>query len=67
MNQHTLKGNWKQTKGRIKKAWGELTDDEIEKIEGSYDKFVGTVQAKYGYTIDKAREQVNQFLDRLDG
>lgn len=62
MNTDILKGHWKIAKGKIKEAWGDLTDDEISKVEGNYDVLVGTVQKKYGYSKEKTEEAVNQFL-----
>jgi uncharacterized protein YjbJ (UPF0337 family) len=37
-------GNWKQTKGKIKKKWGKLTDDDLVQIEGQQDKLSELVQ-----------------------
>lgn len=62
MNSDVLKGNWKIAKGKLKEAWGDLTDDEISKVEGNYDTLVGTIQKKYGYSREKTEESVNDFL-----
>ena len=53
-------------KGKVKEAWGELTDDEITKVEGNYDVLVGEIQKKYGHTKEKAQESVNSFLKELN-
>jgi len=66
INTDTLKGNWKVLKGKVKEAWGELTDDEITKVEGNYDVLVGEIQKKYGHTKEKAQESVNSFLKELN-
>lgn len=66
MNKDTLKGNWQQTKGKIKQMWGRLSDNEIEQIEGNYDELVGKVQEKYGYSLDKSREQVKRFINNIN-
>jgi uncharacterized protein YjbJ (UPF0337 family) len=34
MNQDQVEGKWDQIRGRAKKAWGEFTDDDFNKIEG---------------------------------
>lgn len=65
MNAETLKGNWTMLKGKVKEAWGELTDDEITKIEGHYDVLVGEIQKKYGHTKESAEESVNLFLKKF--
>lgn len=50
MNQDQIKGQWNQIKGRAKKAWGELTDDDFKRAEGSEDKLHGIIQEKFGVT-----------------
>ena len=34
MNKETLKGQWKQLKGQVRKQWGKLTDDDLDQIHG---------------------------------
>ena len=34
MNWDQVEGNWKQIKGKAKQEWGELTDDELDQIDG---------------------------------
>ena len=48
MNSDQLAGKWKQMRGAIKKQWGRLTDDELDKIAGNYDMLVGKIQERYG-------------------
>jgi uncharacterized protein YjbJ (UPF0337 family) len=57
-----LKGQWKQLRGQIKETWGELTDDEIDQIEGRRDRLIGKLQEKYGYTRQEAEDRVNAFM-----
>lgn len=62
MNNDILEGKWKQLKGRIQEQWGELTNDEVDQIQGKKDVLVGKLQEKYGYTRDEAEREVNDFL-----
>ncbi len=61
MNSDTMKGTWKQLKGKIKEAWGDLTDDEIEQAEGKRDQLVGTIQKKYGKTKEEVDRQLSGY------
>jgi uncharacterized protein YjbJ (UPF0337 family) len=62
MNADIFKGQWKQLRGEIKKWWGELTDDDLDIIEGERDKLVGRVQERYGYARDQAEAEVDRQL-----
>ena len=60
MNKDIFEGKWKQMQGQIKVAWGKLTNDDLDKVAGKYDKFVGLLQEKYGYTRGRAEEEVDR-------
>ena len=66
MNADTLKGQWKQLRGEIKKWWGDLTDDDLERIEGDRDKLIGRLQERYGYTRENAEAEVNRRFGEYD-
>ena len=66
MNKDILEGKWKQIRGEVQKEWGKLTDDEIDRIEGSRDKLAGSLQARYGYSKEEVKEKVADFMDRMD-
>ena len=62
MNADILKGKWKQMRGEVKKWWGDLTDDDLDKIAGERDKLVGRIQERYGYAKDQAEAEVDRHL-----
>lgn len=61
MDENILKGDWKIVKGKVKETWGDLTDDDITKIDGKKDQLMGTLQKKYGYQKDEAERRLNEF------
>ncbi len=61
MNTDIASGKWKQLKGAVKQKWGDLTDDEIDQVDGSADRFAGLMQERYGL----AREQAEKEFDTL--
>lgn len=61
MNSDTLKGQWKQLKGKAKERWGKLTDDELDVIEGNTEQLTGKVQEHYGRTREQAEKEVKEF------
>lgn len=65
MNDDRIKGNWKQLTGRIKAKWGDLTDDDLTRAEGTHEYLVGKVQERYGVARDEATRQVREFEKML--
>ena len=57
MNTDIFEGKWKQIRGQAKVWWAKLTDDDLDKVEGKFDKFIGLLQEKYGYTREQAEEE----------
>ena len=66
MNQDIVKGNWKQIRGKAKQWWGKLTEDDLDVIDGNRYQLIGKLQERYGFTKDKAANEVNQHLKELD-
>jgi uncharacterized protein YjbJ (UPF0337 family) len=67
VNKHEIKGNWKQLRGRAKEAWGEPTDDDLDRIDGRRQVLVGKIQERYGKGLDAAEEEVDTWIESLDG
>lgn len=58
MNETTLKGGWNEMKGKIKQAYGDLTDDDLTYAEGQEDEMWGKLQQKTGKTKDEINKAV---------
>ena len=48
-----LNGNWNEVKGKAKKQYGALTDDDLTYEDGKDDQLVGRIQKKLGKTKDE--------------
>ncbi len=66
MNRDVLEGQWKQLKGKVKRQWGRLTDDELDQINGRYEELAGLIQERYGYSRDEAANELDMFLSNVD-
>ena len=66
MNNDRLQGKWQQLKGNVKEQWGDLTDDDITKLDGKTDSLVGTIQERYGHAKEKVAKDVNDWLDKME-
>ena len=61
MNWDTMKGDWKQIKGKVREKWGEFTDDELDQVKGRREQFEGLLQKKFGMAKDEVKRQVDDF------
>jgi len=56
-----LKGNWKETKGKLKQQFAMLTDSDLLFAEGKQDELLGRLQIKLG----KRKEQIQKIIADL--
>ena len=64
MNRDTLKGQWMQLKGKVRQQWGQLTDDEIDQVQGNAEMLIGRIQERYGRSREEAEREVDRWLDQ---
>jgi uncharacterized protein YjbJ (UPF0337 family) len=63
MNWDQIEGKWKQVKGSVKQKWSKLTDDDLDYIAGTRDKFVGRLQERYGLAKEDAQRGADEWLN----
>ena len=63
MNRDTLKGQWMQLKGKVRQQWGQLTDDEIDQMQGNAEMLIGRIQERYGRSREEAEREVDRWMD----
>jgi len=64
MNKDIIAGKWNEIKGDLRKAWGNVTDDEWEKTKGDSQAIAGILQQKYGFAKDDASSKVGKFMEK---
>jgi uncharacterized protein YjbJ (UPF0337 family) len=64
MNKDIFQGNWEEIKGKMKKAWGKLTDDDFDQLKGNQQEIFGKLQKHYGYTREQVEKAIKDFNER---
>lgn len=59
-------GRMDEMRGRMKEAWGSLTDDDFDKTEGKWDRMVGTIKEKTGETAENIERKLDEMFDKDD-
>jgi len=62
MNGDIFQGKWEQLRGQIQQKWGDLTDSDLDRIKGGQAEFEGLLQERYGYTKERAKQEVESFM-----
>lgn len=66
MNWDTVKGNWKQFKGKVQQQWGELTDDDFDTVSGKRESLAGKIQERYGLSKEAVEKQIADWENKMD-
>lgn len=66
MNKLQLKGNWSETKGKLKQQFSELTDDDLTFFEGKEEELIGKIQQKIGKTKDEVISTIKDIIDKSE-
>ena len=56
-----LKGNWNETKGKLKQKFAMLTDNDLMLAEGKQEELFGRLQIKLG----KTKEEIQKIISGL--
>ncbi|MDM8159590.1 CsbD family protein [Labilibaculum sp. K2S] len=59
MNKTELKGNWKEQKGKLKKKFAFLTENDLMFEEGKQEEMLGKLQIKLGKTKEELYKIIN--------
>jgi uncharacterized protein YjbJ (UPF0337 family) len=57
-----IKGDWNIIKGNLKQKWAELTDDDLQFIDGQQDELLGRIQKRTGETREAVERVINDYL-----
>ena len=58
-NSNEIKGSWEELKGKLKKSYADLTDDDLMYEEGQEQEMWGKLQQKLG----KTEKEINSLFD----
>jgi len=61
MNKDMFEGKWHELKGKVKEKWGKFTNDDLTQIDGKREKLLGKLQTQYGYSKEKAEQELENF------
>jgi uncharacterized protein YjbJ (UPF0337 family) len=60
MNTFHIKGDWNIAKGKLKKKYAQLTDNDLRYEEGQEDELIGRIQKRTGDTKEAVEKLVDE-------
>jgi hypothetical protein len=64
INKAIFEENWKLIRAQSTERWSLMAEydlNKVDKAEVKFDKFVTMLRVKYGYTPERAREEIGRF------
>ena len=65
MNARDVKKSWKALRDAVQERWDKLTCEELDQIEGNYDRLIGRLQEAYGLNLIQAERELAEFRATL--
>jgi uncharacterized protein YjbJ (UPF0337 family) len=69
VNKDEFENKWEQIRAQSKVWWGLFSDDDLNKVEKApikRDKYAMMLRVKYGYTHERAREEISKRITELN-
>ena len=65
MNTLEIKGDWKITKGKLMQKWANLTDDDLQFLDGKQEELLGRIQKRTGETREAVEKAVKEACSKI--
>ena len=69
VNKDIFESKWEQIRAQSKVWWSLFTEEDLKKVEKApvkLDKYAMMLRVKYGYTHERAREEINKRVKELE-
>lgn len=69
VNKDVFENKWEQIRAQSKAWWSLFSDDDLNKVEKApvkHDKYAMMLRVKYGYTYERAREEIGKRISDLE-
>lgn len=64
MNHTRIEGEWLEVRQRVKAQWGQLTEADLDIIDGRRDELLARIQQRHNVSPSEAEAQLNFWHDR---
>lgn len=62
MDPNIIRNRWQEIKEKINEQWGNIKDEDIAQMDGTYQDLKILLQIRYGYQKFKAEKEIESFV-----
>ena len=69
VNKDVFEKKWEQIRAQSQVRWGLFNDDDLKQVDKApikLDKYAMILRVKYGYTHERARQEINKRVAELE-
>ena len=66
MNKDIFERKWEQVRGEVRRWWAKFTEEDLDKVAGQFEVFIGLLRQKYGYSRALAVKEIEQHVTQYD-
>ncbi|MBC7877947.1 MAG: hypothetical protein H7Y59_12330 [Anaerolineales bacterium] len=66
MTTNILQDNWTDMREQVSEWWDQLTEDDLDLIDGDQDQLLTVLQSRYGHTREAAQAEIERHLAEYD-
>lgn len=66
MDDLKTEGRLDRIRSRVRETWGEVTDDDFDRAQGSTENLIGRIKEKTGDTAENIRRRLEELFDEDD-
>lgn len=58
IDEQVFRGKWEMFRNKVEEWWPELTEEELNAVEGHWEQLIVLLIDRYGYTRERAEEEL---------
>jgi len=66
MNSEMISGKWNEVSGELRKKFGELTDNDMERLKGNFGSLGGILEQRLGLKKEDAQRKADDFMAGME-
>ena len=62
VSNNVIERQWNEVRNKIHVRWGKISEEDVDQISGSHDRFINLIVERYGIAKKEAEDQLQSYL-----